>query len=46
MLEMSRRTFLMLAAGTGAAMATEPGGKFVTKLIPYVNQPEDVRTLQ
>ena len=41
--KMSRRAFLLLAAGAGVAAAAERGGKSVDKLIPYVVPPEDIR---
>lgn len=37
----SRRGFLVMTGGAGAAIATEPGRKFVNRLIPYVNPPEN-----
>jgi len=41
--KMSRRSFLLLAAGTGVAAAAERGEKSFDKLIPYVVPPEGVR---
>lgn len=38
--ELSRRRFLLLAGGAGAAAATEPGRKLVNRLVPYVNPPQ------
>jgi len=41
--EMSRHSFLQLAAGGGAALAAGLGGKAVNKLIPYLNPPEGIQ---
>jgi molybdopterin-containing oxidoreductase family iron-sulfur binding subunit len=41
--KMSRREFLLLAAGASVAAASERGPKDVDKLIPYVVPPEEIR---
>jgi len=41
--KMSRREFLLLAAGASVAAAAERGPKDVGKLIPYVVPPEEIR---
>ncbi|SNB46690.1 4Fe-4S dicluster domain-containing protein [Geobacter sp. DSM 9736] len=41
--KMTRRTFMWLSGGAGAALAAEPGRKLVNKLVPYVNPPEQTR---
>lgn len=38
--KLSRRNFLMMTGGTGAALMLEPGEQFINKLIPYVNPPQ------
>ena len=43
MAKMSRREFLLLAAGASVAAAAERGGKTADKLIPYVVPPENIR---
>ena len=43
MKDISRRTFLFLTGGTGAAAAVEPGRQLVNKLIPWVIPPENIR---
>ncbi len=43
MADISRRTFLFLTGGSGAAMAVEPGRQLVNKLIPLVVPPENIR---
>jgi anaerobic selenocysteine-containing dehydrogenase/Fe-S-cluster-containing dehydrogenase component len=43
MADLSRRAFLKLTAGGGAAAAAGLGAKSATKLIPYVIPPDDVR---
>ncbi len=37
--KLSRRNFLMMTGGTGAALMLEPAQQFIHKLIPYVNPP-------
>jgi molybdopterin-containing oxidoreductase family iron-sulfur binding subunit len=41
--KMSRREFLLLAAGASVAAAAERGGKNADQLIPYVVPPEGIR---
>jgi anaerobic selenocysteine-containing dehydrogenase/Fe-S-cluster-containing dehydrogenase component len=43
MVDISRRDFFRIAAGSGLATATQLGSKTVDKLIPYVIPPEKVR---
>ena len=42
MLELSRRAFLLLTAGSGIDLASRTGKKYIDKLIPYVNPPQDI----
>ncbi|MFA5515030.1 MAG: 4Fe-4S dicluster domain-containing protein [Desulfuromonadales bacterium] len=43
MKDISRRSFLFLTGGSGAAVAVEPGRQLVNKLIPWVAPPDNVR---
>lgn len=39
----SRRTFLWLTGGSGAALATDPSRKLINKLIPQIIPPEHIK---
>ena len=42
-MKVRRRTFVLSTLGAGAALAAEVGTNAFTKLIPYVNPPEQIR---
>ena len=39
---LSRRAFLLLTTGAGIGLASRTGKKFIDKLIPYVNPPQEI----